>query len=245
MRFNPVVVEEVKLPSTAAASLATAPPSNLGRRSRDMLRRVALEYIGESQAVTVLHLQRQLELGQRATQRLVGDLRDRGLIETEALVYHQPRWVWATRSGMREAELPYTAHAPSLSRLNHLSAIAEARIRLERAAPPSPVLARTWISELALRAKLSNSGQRCPDGAIVDLIAYPEGDREHVTAIEVELSRKDTPLVEQALRSLSATYDRILYVVRPHSLVERQLRTIADSGRFPKLQVVSLEASDA
>src|SRR5205823_7329390 len=133
-----------------------------------------------------------------------------------------------TNAGLRLSGHGFSLWRPHLALLAHVAAVNEVRLHVQRRSAQAE-----WISERLLAREREGTEHLC-DGLVLD------GGRR--IAIEVELTVKSRKRVTAILDELSDRHDAVLYycALAPH----RQLRQLAESGRWPMLGVRELPRRD-
>ncbi len=193
--------------------------ATLRRRDLDVL-----AWLGEQYGARVDQLETLLDCGPRTVQRVVGRLRDAGLITTRRLLVGEPAWVIPTSRGLRAADHCFGVWQPRIGLLTHVAAVNDIRLHIQARAPESE-----WIPERLL-ARERQAGQHLPDGVVIT-----EGRR---VAIEAELTVKSQRRVTAILDELAGRYDAFLYFCAPGP--QRQLTQLSETGRWPTLGVREL-----
>jgi hypothetical protein len=206
----------------AGRGVAAGTPARRG--GHETLRRRDLDllaWLGEQYGARVDQLEMLLGCGPRTVQRVVGRLRDAGLVTTRRLLVGEPAWVIPTGAGLRAADLGYGMWQPRIGLLAHVAAVNDVRLHVQARAPQSE-----WVPERLL-ARERAAGQHLPDGVVLT-----DGQR---VAIEVELTIKSQRRVTAILDELTGRYDTVLYFCAAGS--HRQLTQLAETGRWPALGV--------
>jgi hypothetical protein len=209
----------------ARRGVAAGTPARRG--GHETLRRRDLDvvaWLGEQYGARVDQLEILLGCGPRTVQRVVGRLRDAGLVTTRRVLVGEPAWVIPTGAGLRAAGVSFGMWQPRIGLLAHVAAVNDVRLHVQARAPQSE-----WVPERLL-ARERQFGQHLPDGVVIT-----DGQR---VAIEAELTIKSQRRVTAILDELTGGYDAVLYFCAsgPH----RQLTQLADTGRWPKLGVRDL-----
>lgn len=160
----------------------------------------------------------------RLAQRRVAAWRAGGLVASRQFLADTPATVWLTAEGMATAGLPWRSFEPTFPTVAHRHAAGVVRAYVEgRGAEWG------WTCERQLREGLPG-GLHCPDALITS--TDPTG-RTWRSAVEVELTRKHRPRVEQILRSVLDRYDDVIYFAAPHAtpVVGAAAETIGAAGR--------------
>jgi hypothetical protein len=214
----------------SSRGVTTAGPAG-HRGGHETLRRRDLDllgWLGEQYAARVDQLETLLDCGPRTVQRVIGRLRDAGLVTTRRLLVGDPAWVIPTSAGLRAAGQGFGAWQPRIGLLAHVAAVNDVRLHVQARSPDSE-----WIPERLL-ARERHAGEHLPDGMVIT-----EGRR---VAIEVELTVKSQRRVTAILDELTGRFDAVLYfcAAGPH----RQLAQHCESGHWPALGVRELPSFD-
>jgi len=153
-----------------------------------------------------------------------------GLADYGKILHDEEGWIWLTAKGIAHLQLPVRFHEPFHGDLEHLYWINETRALVEDSYGTAPGFC--WESERHIRATrerllaqqkqdqradlwlpLEYQYQHRPDG----LFRYQAGQeaKEHVTAIEVELSHKAYPMWKKIFLELIRCYHAVQYYVHP------------------------------
>jgi hypothetical protein len=163
-----------------------------------------LGFVGEQHAITVPQLAR-LSGGELATAYALRDRwRRAGWVESHALVWRGPSFLWLTREGARAAESPYRTLPPNPGLALHLGAVTDVRLLVER-----ELRLGVWECERWL-AKARRPGTRPPH--LPDAVLETPRGR---VAIEVELSLKSPARLELILGELARRYPEVWYFAAP------------------------------
>jgi hypothetical protein len=156
----------------------------------------------------------------------------------------QPSWIYLTRRGLKAADLPFRAGAPSPGSLEHLYWINEVRMNLEDEHP-----GMEWISERALWAEQEarKKGQKLkhiPDGILV--LPRANDTKEYID-IEVQISRPAYGEVEEIMGDFwrSGSHHPLRYYVNRQSRgvvwsVYRRMQKERRAMR-PRIEIIELE----
>jgi len=196
--------------------------------ARELLRARDLEVLGwvcEQYGARIDHLEGLLGSGPRTVQRVLGRLREAGLIDTRRVLVGESAWVIPTRPGLRAAGQGFGVWHLRLGSLAHVAAVNDVRLHIAERSPESE-----WVPERVL-SKERASGEHLVDAVVIT------GDGQRV-AIEVELTVKSRPRVRSILDEVARRYDTVLYFCAPGPY--RQLAGLAESGRWPNLGVREL-----
>jgi hypothetical protein len=121
-----------------------------------------------------------------------------GWIEYKRVLADEPGFCWVTKKGLQLVDLDdiYTAHAPAYTRLDHIYAVNQLRIFLDKTF--------AWRSERRYRAELEKPKQGEDASPIPDgLITTKEGA---LIAIEAEISPKKPAVLEEKIKRLTGYY---------------------------------------
>ena len=164
-----------------------------------------LELVGEQYAISVSQLARLIG----RTHRTGRWLRDRwhraGWIESRPLTRGGPSFLWLTSQGARVAQSPYRTWRPNASMVDHIEAVTDVRLLLER-----ELRLGHWICERSLAQRSPSRSQdrpHLPDGLL-------DTGAEQI-AIEVELSLKSRSRLAAILEQLGQEYAQVWYFAVP------------------------------
>jgi hypothetical protein len=146
-----------------------------------------------------------LGLSARQVSALTARWTQRGLAES-AILSPGPRWVWLTRTGLRECGLPYAAAPPALSRLAHIRAVTAVRLAFEQA-PGYRAAGAHWRAERRLRSLMAGrlgSRDHLPDAELHWPDAAAVAWAGECWAIEAELTPKTVNRTTAIMRELLA-----------------------------------------
>jgi hypothetical protein len=151
-----------------------------------------------------------------------------GLAEYRKILHDQLGWIWLTARGIAHLQLPVRFHVPFHGDLEHLFWINETRALVESRYGAAPGFC--WESERMIRATrarlqaqhkgdqdadlwlpLEYQCQHRADG----LFRFQTEQREHVTAIEVELRHKTYSTWKRIFLELLKCYHDVQYYVHP------------------------------
>jgi hypothetical protein len=183
-----------------------------------------LVWLGEQYGARVDQLEILLDCGPRTVQRVIGRLRDAGLVTTRRLLVGEPTWAIPTSSGLRAAGHAFGAWQPRIGLLAHVTAVNDVRLHVQARSPKSE-----WVCERLL-ARERESREH-----LADALVLLDGQR---VAIEVELTVKSRRRVTAILDELSTRFDTVLYFCAPGP--HRLLSELAESARWPTLGVREL-----
>jgi protein involved in plasmid replication-relaxation len=215
--------------STSRGIAAGAPAERRG--AHETLRRRDLDvlsWLGEQYGARTDQLETLLGCGPRTVQRVIGRLRDAGLVATRRLLGGEPAWAIPTSTGLRVAGQSFAAWQPRVGLLAHVAAVNDVRLHIEARS-----LESEWVPERLL-ARERQPGEHLPDGLVIT-----DGRR---VAIEVELTVKSQRRVTAILDELTGRFDTVLYFCAPGP--HRQLTQLAETGRRPALGVRELPRHD-
>lgn len=211
-------------------------------RDVTLLRWVGEQYCARGDLVAVLMARWSADETVRAAgrvvpwvaQRRIAAWRSAGLAAAAPFLAGTPATVWLTSDGMAAAGLAWRASGPTFATVAHRHAVGIVRAYAEGTNPTFG-----WVSERELRDGLDhpNGGRRdhLPDGLITSTDAT---GRTWRSAIEVELTRKARPRVEEILRGLLARYDDVIYFAVP-SAASTVTAAAATVGAGPRVRVRS------
>lgn len=216
-------------------ALAPTPPATRRRPARLRLTgrdRATLRWIADQDAVradVIAHLLGGADpLTRNGARQVIDRWRHAGLVEQERLLGRGAPTCWLTNRGLRLVGTRYRARRPSLGRLEHLHAVGLVRLGVERRG------GRSWTSERALQRARDRPDAHLADGRFV----APSGA---VTAVEVELTLKESRRLHGIVDDLTIEYPAVLYVVRDRR-VRRAVEGAVDAlGEHRRVAVVDLE----
>jgi hypothetical protein len=184
----------------------------------------ALGWLGEQYGARADQLEALLGCGERTVQRVLARLREADLISTRRLIVGEPAWVIPTSAGLRVGGQGFALWRPRLALLAHVAAVNHVRLHVESRSPASE-----WVPERVL-VRERGPGEHLPDAVVVT-----DGQR---IAIEVELTVKSRSRVTAIVDELVDRSDAVVYFCAPGP--HRQLAALAESGRWPTLDVRAL-----
>jgi hypothetical protein len=173
-------------------------------------------------------------LGEDTVYRLVKRWKQAGVVETTVLLRQQPAWVWLTREGLEQMDLPYRFWRPKVQGLVHLYAVNKARLWIEQRSPTA-----LWRSERQLAHERGFTRKQAKGPHRPDAEVELEGQR---VAIEVELSDKVSGRLAAILYELARTYAGIWYFCSPatQALMQRSIAELNPPALRQKFSVVPL-----
>jgi hypothetical protein len=153
-----------------------------------------------------------------------------GLIEKKIILHGDKLWIWLSRAGLRQAEMPFNySGSPSSTRLSHLYYINQVRLAVEAKRPND-----LWQSERQLRKELppvvkGENQPHTPDALLTNTV------NGKITAIEVECHAKTDGELEDDLRELAVSYRSVWYFTTPTTRrqIEAALDTFEPTMRKP------------
>ena len=157
------------------------------------------------------------QVTESAARRVVERWERERLAASRKFFFKGPRSVWLTARGLREVGLTFKPHAPTLSMLNHMHNVNEARLLIERKYGDTV----QWRGERALRqAHRNDTGFHVPDAEVRLKLG--------VIAVEVELTQKSYARIEAIVERLDAQYAGVWYFVNATTkpLIERVRKTM-------------------
>jgi hypothetical protein len=138
----------------------------------------------------------------RLAQRRVAAWRSAGLAVSRRFLVGTPSTIWLTAEGMATAGLPWRSFEPAFPTVAHRHATSVVRAYVEgRSAELG------WTCERQLREGLPG-GVHCPDALIA---STDDTGRVWRSAVEVELTRKHRPRVEQIIKGSLDRFDDVIY----------------------------------
>lgn len=169
-------------------------------------------------------------LSESRTYALIQRWKKLGLVEYDKIYYHDPGWIWLSRRGLAHVQLSLRYLDLYHADLDHLLWINETRALIEAQERSRPGL--RWESERVLRATrerlhaerkrdptcripLEYRGTHRPDALLRYRLNEEVDALEVVSAIEVELSKKEPHLWRKIFLELSQFYSNAHYYVAP------------------------------
>lgn len=191
-----------------------------------------LHWIGEQYGVRLDQLRRLLGRdAQRETKveglvaagtakRVVKRWRKAGLAERQKFFHKEPSWIWLTRKGLSQFELPYSFWEPNVVTLKHIYWVNQARLYIEKRRGRDIL----WWSERDIK-QMRNS-----QGHYVDAEVEIDGN---VVGLEVELTPKKLRDLKSILVSLAKEYTTIWYFTNSatRNMVERNIAKLPASSK--------------
>lgn len=173
-------------------------------------------------------------LGEDTVYRLVQRWKQAGVADTLVLLRQQPGWVWLTREGLEQMELPYRFWRPKVQGLAHLYAVNQARLWIEKRYPTA-----IWRSERQLNSERGFSRKQARGPHRPDAEVEVDGQR---IAVEVELSDKVSERLAAILYELARTYAGIWYFCpqATYALIERAIVQLNPPAVRRKFLLVAL-----
>jgi len=213
----------------------TPPP----RRDKGQIRLNArdlslLTWVGDQYAVRLDSLQ--LLLGREARQptREAGRLRPSTarrvisrwlqdeLVTSRKFFYGEPSWIWLTQRGLRQMAFSFRLWTPKVALLRHVHEVNRVRMHIEQ----SYASLQHWRGERRLRREhCGDKDFHVPDGEVVT-------QAHGVIAVEVELSLKARPRLQQIVKTLAHHYPRVWVFVTPVTRTLVAEMTGPYSGQF-------------
>ena len=214
----------------------------LSRRIRDSLIWVAEQYtvnLHHFIQVLNLHPETTKPVSYDAGRMCVSRLRQQGHVATKRIVANLPGFIYVTRQGLDELELPFADYEPRDYQVHpngrksgvtiwHKNAINAVRLHLEKQYGTR----LGWVSE----RRLLQNQQPLADGTYyhrVDALAFIDDQN---TAIEVENTDKGMDRLQEILLELMLSYDKThYYCTNPgtYGLIKRVAREIdPERGHF-------------
>ena len=188
-----------------------------------------LHWLCEQFAARYDHLEALVGRSKVTTWRMVTNLREAGCVESRKIMVGESMWVFPTKKGLNRCGLTYRPVAPRSMSLAHIAAINDVRLHIQHSSEET-----SWVSERRLVKENPGAGH-LPDG-----VAIYEGRR---VAIEVELTKKIPSIVKAKLDAIEPRFDAVVYFCAPAPY--RQLKGLAETGRWPNLGVRELRGLQA
>lgn len=149
-----------------------------------------------------------------ATRTIVPRWRELGLVEYQKIIANRPAWIWLTRKGLAQLELPYTYVEPKPGKVQHYYWCNETRLYVE-AQPIFTQQNRVWLSER--KQKFGREGRKRwlehPTDANVVSLTNPE----HDIAVEVEVTAKSKERTLEIMNALLRRFRHAWYFVSPEA----------------------------
>ena len=215
-----------------------APRSDKGQRrlierDLDILRLIGEQYayrFDQLQGLLARHPQTHSAdptfLSETRTREAIKKWKQLGLVDSRKILHEDSAWVWLTRKGLSQVGLSVHFLEPRAADLSHVLWVNDIRALVEDEEGSLPGF--VWESERLMRVKreyyqlekkkdqhllvpFEYRGKHRPDA----LLRYREDEdkREHVTAIEVELSQKSYENWKKIFQELSIYYSNARYYV--------------------------------
>lgn len=167
----------------------------------------SLHWIGEQYAVRIDQLARLLgrptaPVSDSTARGVVSRWVRAGLAESKKLIAGEPGFVWLTRRGLRQVDLPYKPWEPSVGILNHVYWVNQVRLSVE-----SRHAKAKWTPERELR---QGAAMQTFDGKAHVADGELLLDRGTV-AIEVELTAKSVARRKTIMSELASRYTTVWY----------------------------------
>jgi hypothetical protein len=175
----------------------------------------ALRWIGEQYAVrldqlavllarlTSVPTQTPGMLREDTVYKLIKRWEQAGVVKYAVVLSQAPSWVWLTREGLQQLDLPYRFWKPKAQGLAHLYAVNQARLWIEQRYPTA-----LWRSERQLNHERGFSRKQARGPHRPDAEVEIDGQR---MAVEVELSDKVSGRLAAILYELARSYTGIWY----------------------------------
>ncbi len=158
------------------------------------------------------------ELGHATVRDMIERWQRAGLVEHRKFLVGQPGWVWLTRRGLEQMDLPYRVWEPQASGLSHVYWCSQMRLVLERRWAARGHRA-VWQSERRLRYEEEQQRREARAGGTTYTTSHlPDAVVEvddKTIAVEVELTAKTGARVRDIMRRVVWRYGRAWYFVAP------------------------------
>lgn len=232
---EPARSHQVVWPRNVAPALRATPrmPPKLaadsGISGRDLR---VLRWAGEQYAARIDHVQALIPGSIQNTRRVARKLRAAELAQARVILADQPMWIIPTAAGLAACQLPYKEWAFTLARVEHISAINDARLLIQSRTPQAEWIPerQLWFEHGAERFRDHPGAAGLPDGLVL-----LEG---RTMAVQVELALKSKRRLETILNGLVRRYDSVLYFCARDPL--RVLTELQKTGRWPTVGVRDL-----
>jgi hypothetical protein len=168
----------------------------LSRRDGYLLRLIAEQY-----AISVDQLARVIGRSHRTGRWLRDRWRHAGWVESRQLTSGGPSFIWLTRQGTRTAQSPYRTWQPNVGLIDHIEAVTDLRLLLERQLHLGP-----WLCERSLAKEERNRSQSRPH--LPDAVLRRE---QEAIALEVELTLKSRARLGEIVDELAEQYEQVWY----------------------------------
>lgn len=156
--------------------------------------------IAEQYAITLEQLARLIGRSYRTARGLRDRWCNAGWTQSARLAVDLPPFVWLTGSGSRLVQSPYRTWNPHPGLANHIEAVTETRLLLER-----QLHVGEWECERSLAQRSPSRSENRPHLPDAVLLC-PER-----VAVEVELNLKSRARLETIVEELSLNYDSVWY----------------------------------
>jgi hypothetical protein len=150
------------------------------------------------------------------------------------VIREHPTYVWLSRKGLKELDLPYAYYAPKPSTIRHMYAVNAIRLHMQ-----SFKLSAEWIAQRTIR--IHNEHRPTPD-AHLERHAFP------LAALQVaEQQRAATITLHEectTLKALAERYTRIWYSVHAHIIEPLQAAIREDEQLANRIIWYGLDAKE-
>ena len=190
-----------------------------------------LEFVGEQYAVSVGQLGRLIGRNHRTGRWLRDRWQRAGWVESRPLAPAGASFLWLTPRGIRDARSPYRSWRPNGAMIEHIAAVTDVRILVER-----ELRLGHWICERELARNAASRSEvrpHLPDGLL-------DRGTERI-AVEVELSLKSRSRLESIVEQLAQEHDRVWYFAAQPA--RGALDAIADQVPWQNVTVYSYPPS--
>jgi len=159
-----------------------------------------------------------VELGNATVRDMIERWQRAGLVEHRKFLVGQPGWVWLTRRGLEQMDLPYRVWEPQASGLHHVYWCSQMRLVLELRWAARGHRA-VWQSERRLRYEEEQQRREARAvGTTYTTSHLPDAVVEvddKTIAVEVELTAKTGARVRDIMRRVVWRYGRAWYFAAP------------------------------
>jgi hypothetical protein len=160
-----------------------------------------LRLIAEQYAISVDQLARVIGRSHRTGRWLRDRWRRAGWVESRQLTSGGPSFIWLTRQGTRTAQSPYRTWQPNAGLIDHIEAVTEVRLLLER-----QLHVGAWLCERSLAKEERSRSQSRPH--LPDAVLRRE---QEAIALEVELTLKSRARLGEIVDELAEQYGQVWY----------------------------------
>lgn len=140
-------------------------------------------------------------LSPSATRHAIDRWEAAGLVESQKILVDLPAFSWLTAAGLHAVDLPFRKLTPSPGQLEHIYWTAQTRLYIAYQYPEWSWLSERW---LRMQADQKVKSVKVPD-------AHLQLPDNRTIAIEVELTAKYSPVLEQIIRDRTLVYGQVWY----------------------------------